>query len=157
MKKTTWLSALSLLALVSGACGNNVDDPSEEAELCEHMTEGPQTAVTATADGTGAAVNTDHHRYDVTLTSGARSVSFAASEAEDFRFALNKNLPLTLTDSNGVAIGVEETKTSGISCDAVKVIYTAALPVGTSTLTLGGTDTSVSVVVEQAAHSHDHE
>jgi zinc transport system ATP-binding protein len=133
MKKTTLFGALTLLTLVAGACGG--EQPGEEIEYCEHMVEGPAVTVNAVADGEGATVAADHKRYDVTLTSVARSVSLAADEAEDFSIALDKNIPLTHTDSSGNAIAIEETKTSDTGCSEVAVVYTAELPVGTATLT----------------------
>lgn len=159
MKKLLAACLLST-ALLVGCSG---EEESADTEGCEHLQNGPAATVTASATATGApAVNNDHKRYDVTLVdvSGQKggSVTFAASEAADYVFFLGANVGFSVANANGQAVAIEESATSSSECTEVKGRHVVPLSVGTYTLTFGPTSaTSVSVVVEEAAHEEGHE
>lgn len=136
-------------------------EPSLDEEGCEHLAEGPATAVTAVAEGEGPLVRDDHRRYDVGLVAVAGgsggTVRFAADEASDFLIFLGSNVPLVITDSTGAEVEVEETVTGSDTCTEVAVRHLVPLSVGTYRLTFGpSTASSVSVVLEPHAHEHAH-
>lgn len=158
MKKLLSVCLLSGAVLVG--CGGTPEDA--DAEGCEHLQKGPGVALTATASASGApAVSDDHKRYDISLPAGTGgntgSVTFAASEATDYTFFLNADVALKLTSSNGQTVAFESSAKSSTSCTDIKGRYVAPLQVGTYTLTLGpSTPSSVSLVIEEAAHDHAH-
>ncbi|WP_426751271.1 hypothetical protein [Myxococcus sp. Y35] len=165
MKKKLLAAFLLSSALVSAGCGDDASDEEHgvDAEACEHLQEGPASAVTATL-GTDAppAIRADHRRYDVTLADGPDgkqgSVSFAASEATDFIFYTNADVPFSITDASGASVDIEESTSSSEDCADIKGRHVVPLTVGTFILTFGPTTAStISVLVEEAAHDHDHD
>jgi FAD/FMN-containing dehydrogenase len=160
--KTQLSSALLASLLALSACAPAVEE-GPDVEGCEHLQEGPATAVTASASATSApAVSNDHKRYDVALgdVAGGRggSVSFAVSEAGDYVLFLGRDVPVRVSAPGGATVEAEERLTSSPVCTEVKVRATYALGVGTHTLTFGPTsEASVSLVLEEAAHAHGEE
>jgi len=160
MKKLLAACLLSTSLLV-GCSGE--EEESADTEGCAHLQNGPAATVTATATASGApAVSNDHKRYDITLVdvSGQKggSVTFAASEATDYVFFLNADVAFSVANSSGQPVAIEESATSSSECGDIKGRHVVPLSVGTYTLTFGPTSaTSVSVVIEEAAHEHDHE
>jgi len=150
------LSACLLSSALLVGCGGSTEDA--DGEGCEHLQRGPGVAVTASASaGSAPAVSNDHKRYDITLPSGsAGAVSFAASEATDYVFFLNADVPLTVTSASGQAVAFESSAKSSESCTDIKGRYVAPLAVGTYTLTLGPAAGTVSLVIEESAHDHAH-
>ena len=153
------LCLAAALALSLTACSDDEEGAaSADVEACEHLQDGPSTAVTATAAATGApAVGNDHRRYDVTLAdvTGGKggAVSFAVSEATDYVLFLDTAVPVAVTQGSA-AVLAEETATSSPECGEVKARQVFALGVGTYTLTFGPTAaTRVGLVLEEAAHS----
>ncbi|HVG57065.1 MAG TPA: hypothetical protein VNA24_00820 [Hyalangium sp.] len=159
MKLKLFSAVLLSAALVMG-CGN--DEETADTEGCEHLQSGPATAVTATANTTGApAVSNDHRRYDITLTdvTGGKggSVSFASAEAVDYVLFTSADVPVTVKDSSGMTVAPEESVKSSSTCTEVKGRHTIPLAVGTYTLTFGPTTaTTVSLVIEEGSHDHEH-
>jgi hypothetical protein len=168
MKKTFGL--LAVLTLSLAACGGDDDGGDEEdmggeesidVEGCEHLIEGPEVAVTATAETDGApAVGDDHMRYDVTLVEvdggNGGSVAFDADEASDFIFFLSADVDMTITDSEGAEVAIEESASSSPECEEIRGRHVAELEVGTNYLTFGPTDEAeLSVVIEHADHEHE--
>lgn len=159
MKKFLAACLLST-ALLVGCSG---EEESADAEGCEHLQNGPGAAVTATPSASGApAVSNDHKRYDIALVdvSGQKggSVTFAASEATDYVFFLGADVPFSVANANGQAVAIEESAKSSSECTDIKGRHVVPLAVGTYTLSFGPTSaTSVSVVVEEAAHEDGHE
>ena len=156
MKKLLSVCLLSS-ALLAG-CG----EPDEaDVEGCEHLQEGPSAAVSASASG-APAVSNDHKRYDITLPAGSGgnvgSVSFAAPEATDYVFFLGSNVTLKVTNASGQTVSFEESATSSAQCTNIKGRYVAPLEVGTYTLTFGPSTSvnSVSLVIEESGHEHEH-
>lgn len=152
--KTKLLIAAVAGSLLFTACGAGEPDP--DAEFCEHLQEGPASAVTA-ATMSPPAIAADHTRYDVTLTdvTGGKGgqVTFAADEATDFIFAFNKDVPVAFKKSDGTAITPEETVKTSTGCTDIAAKYTVPLEVGTVTLDFGPTtETQVGIVVEEGAH-----
>lgn len=160
MKKLLATCLLST-ALLVGCSGD--EEESADVEGCEHLQNGPATAITATPGAAGAPeVSNDHKRYDVTLVdvSGQKggSIAFAASEAADYVFFLNTDVPFAVASAGGQAVAIEESAKSSTECTDIKGRYIVPLEVGTYTLSFGPTSaTSVSVVVEEAAHEDGHE
>jgi hypothetical protein len=160
MKKLFAIGLLST-ALLVGCAG---EEETADVEACEHLKEGPQTAVTATAATTGApAVSNDHRRYDITLAdvTGGKggSVSFASAEAAEYVFFLGADVPFKVTSSGGQTVAIEASATSSSECGEVKGRHIVPLGVGTYTLSFGPTSaTSVSLVIEEEAHEdHSHD
>ncbi|MCI0572577.1 MAG: hypothetical protein L0Y66_17630 [Myxococcaceae bacterium] len=152
-----------LLSVVSLSACAPAEEESVDIEGCEHLQEGPATSVAATTAATGApAVRDDHRRYDVALAdvTGGRggSVSFAVAEAGDYVIFLGADVPLAVTDPAGAAVEAEEHAKSSTVCTDIKSRSVFPLAqVGTYTLTFGPTTAAtVSVVIEHAAHAHDH-
>lgn len=131
--------------------------PHADAEICEHLKDGPASPVTAVASGEGPAVAADHRRYDVTLApvSGGNggTVHFRPAAARDFVIALGADIPLVVTDSAGATIAPERTATSSTACTEIRRRSVFPLAVGTYRLTFGPTpETRVAVVVEAGGH-----
>lgn len=158
--KMKFFSAVLLSTTLLIGCGD--DDESGEAEACEHLKEGPASSINASATTSGApAVSNDHKRYDITFTdvTGGKggTVSFAASEQAEYTLFLNASVPVEVKDANGQKIEPEVSGNGSSECDELKVRHTFPLKVGTHTFTFGPTtSTSVSLVLEEAAHE-DHE
>lgn len=162
MKKKLLAALLMSTALLVTACGDDEETENPDVEGCEHLQEGPSTAITATTGPTGApAVGADHRRYDITLGSGVAghtgSVSFAAAEATDYIIFTSVDVPLVITNSSGEEVEIEESTKSSESCTEIKGRHVVPLTVGTFTLNFGPTSaSSVSIVIEEASHE-DHE
>jgi len=160
MKKLLATCLLST-ALLVGCSGD--EEESADVEGCEHLQNGPSTPVTATPTLAGIpAVSNDHRRYDVTLVDvGSQkggSVTFAASEATDYVFFLSEDMQLLVEDSSGEYVDPEEFATGSSECSEVERRYVFPLSVGTYRLSFGPSSAaSVSIVIEEAAHEHDHE
>jgi hypothetical protein len=156
------LSACLLSSALLIACG---DTNEADVEGCEHLKEGPNAAVTATAPTNNApavSVSNDHKRYDITLPAGTNgnvgSVSFAVSEASDYVLFLGSDVPVVVNGPNGQAVAFEESAKSSEECTEVKGRYVVPLPVGTSIITFGPTSqASVSLVIEETSHDEEHE
>lgn len=156
MKSLKHLMVGTLVSLAL-ACGGVEPGPSPDAELCEHLQEGPATAVTAAASN-GPAVSNDHRRYDVTLAaSGGQyggQVSFAVASQGEFMFALNKDVPVAFANAGGGTVAPELVEKSSTECTDIKAKYLVPLDVGTYTLTFGPTaETTVGMVIEETAHA----
>ncbi len=154
--KTPFLSLCSLAVLLI-ACGGKTNPVDEEG--CEHLQGGPSVTLTAVAvadGGTPPPVTNDHRRYDVTLpprpdgTFGG-VVQFAVSEALDYTFFLNADVPLSLAGPAG-EVAFDSTAQSSEVCAEVKSRKQAKLAIGTHRLTFGPTPTKVvQLVIEEAA------
>ncbi len=150
------LSSVSFLLL---ACGQPV--PTADDEACEHLAEGPGTAVTAVAGGEGPLIADDHRRYDVTLVpvSGGNGgqIRFAADEPGDFLFFTSAEVDFTVSTLTGDAILLEELIPGSEVCDAVGAKWIFHLEVGTYRLELGPTsETLLSFVVEHGGAHEEH-
>jgi hypothetical protein len=161
MKRKLFAAVLLSAGLIFG-CGDDEEEENIDVEGCEHLQEGPSTAVTATAATAGApAVKDDHRRYDVTLVdvTGGKggSVTFAAAAEGDYVLFTSADVQVAIKDANGQAVGIEASAKSSTECTEIKGRHTIPMKVGTHTLTFGPTtQTSVALVIEQAAHA-DHE
>lgn len=150
---------LVLFLTVAAATGCGHEDENPDVEGCEHLKEGPASAVTAAATATGAmAIAADHKRYDVSLVdvTGGKGgvVTFAAAKEEDYIFFLSADVPVKFS-AGGMAIAPESMAKSSPTCAEIKARYVVPLKVGTTQLDLGPTtQTSVGIVVEAAAHEH---
>ncbi len=163
MNKKLLAALLMSTALLATACGDDEEgEENVDVEGCEHLQEGPSTALTATTTGTPPAVRNDHRRYDITLVDGTGgktgSVSFAATEATDYVIYTGADVPLTVRDSSGAEVAIEESTKSSAQCAEIKGRHVVPLTVGTHTLTFGPTSAaSVSIVIEEASHEgHEH-
>jgi hypothetical protein len=158
--KLKLMSAVLLSAALSLGCGG--EEETADTEGCEHLQEGPSSAINASASGTGApAVSNDHRRYDIALTAvtGGKggSVSFAAAEAIDYILFTSADVAVTVKDGSGQTVSAEESVKTSSECTDVKGRHTYPLGVGTYTLTFGPTTAdSVSLVIEEAANDHEH-
>jgi hypothetical protein len=76
--------------------------------------------------------------------------------AHEFVFALSKAVPVTFKGPAGSAVAIEKTETTGSPCTEVAVRHEVPLTLGRHTLTFGPTaETSVGMVIEEVAHSHE--
>jgi hypothetical protein len=145
-----------MIRLAAAACG--ADEPSIDAEACEHFAEGPYTNVTASAarDATTPSVRGDHMAYTTTLPAGAVGyVAFAAAEAADYVVLLDKPVPFQVLDAAGAMVTLEASETSSPECAEIRGKHTFELPVGTAYFALGpNMGMAVNLVVEEAA-GHD--
>ena len=154
-------STLLLSSALLVACGDEEAEETADTEACEHLKEGPASAVTAAATGAGPAVSNDHRRYDIALVdvTGGKggSVSFAAAEGIDYILFTGADVPVTVKNSGGTAVNPEASVKSSTECTEIKGRHTFPLSVGTYTLTFGPTTlTSVQLVIEEAGNDHEH-
>lgn len=161
MNKKLLAALLMSTALLTTACGED-EKENVDVEGCEHLQEGPATAVTATTTGTPPAVGSDHRRYDITLVDGTGgktgSVSFAAAEATDYVIFTGADVAVTVRDSSGAQVAIEESTKSSAECTDIKGRHVVPMTVGTHTLTFGPTTAaSVSIVIEEASHEGHEE
>ncbi|CAM4496980.1 MULTISPECIES: hypothetical protein [Myxococcus] len=165
MTKKLLAAFLLSTALVSAGCGD--DHPEEEgvdAEACEHLQEGPATAVISNmgTNNPPPEIRADHRRYDITLMSGSEGnqgmVAFAASEAADYVIYTNADVPLSVTTSSGEAVEIEESTSSSKGCTDIKGRHVVPLTVGTHYLTFGPTSVATfGVLIEESHGDHGHE
>jgi hypothetical protein len=161
MKMKLFAAVLVSAGLIFG-CGGE-EEENVDVEGCEHLQEGPSTAVTATAATAGApAVKDDHRRYDVTLVdvTGGKggSVTFAAAEEGDYVLFTSADVPVAVTNANGQTVAIEASAKSSPECTEIKGRHTIPMKVGTHTFTFGPTtQTSVSVVIEPEAHGDEED
>ena len=155
-----WLALIGASALAGcGEDDHEHEDP--DVEGCEHLTEGPFQAVTATAATTGApAVADDHKAYTVTLPAGAGGnagyVAFAVPAVNQYLFFTDQAVTATFTTSAGTPL-TAQSSTSSAACTAIKGRHVVALDVGTVNLQLSSpTATTVNLVVEPALVDHEH-
>ena len=164
MTKKLLAAFLLSTALVSAGCGDDhSDEEGVDAEACEHLQEGPATAVMANmaTNNPPPEIRADHRRYDITLADGPDgkqgAVSFAVSEAADYVIYTNADVPLSITTASGEAVEIEESTSSSTGCTDIKGRHVVPLTVGTHLLTFGPTSAAtVSVIVEES-HDHGHE
>ena len=160
MNNNIILAALASMAVL--ACGG--DDGEEfnvDEEGCEHLIEGPSTAVTASMTADEAPdVSAEHNRHDITLpgdgagTHGG-AVSYAAAEAGDHVIFLGQDVPVALEDGDGAAIDIEDSATGSSECGEIRGRHVVELAVGTTFITFGPTaETLVQVVIE---HDDEHD
>ncbi|NMO18434.1 hypothetical protein HPC49_11535 [Pyxidicoccus fallax] len=162
MNKKLLAALLMSTALLATACGD--DDEEEEnvdVEGCEHLQEGPAAPVTATLTDTPPHVDNDHRRWDITLVDGTGgktgSVRFAADEATDYVIYTSADVALSITNASGAEVEIEESTKSSTQCTEIKGRHVVPMTVGTHILTFGPTTaSSVSIVIEEAAHDHEH-
>ncbi len=155
------LSTCLLSSALLIACG---DTNEADVEGCEHLKEGPNATVTATASTSGAPkVSNDHKRYDITLPAGTGgtgnvgSVVFEVSEPSDYVLFLGADVPVAVS-SGGQSVAFEESAKSSEQCTEVKGRYVVPLQVGQNFLTFGPTSQgSVSLVIEETSHDEEHD
>ena len=150
---------LSLVFLIGVAgCGHDDhDDHSANEEACEHMKEGPSTAVTAGADADNATdtehTDWEHKRVDITLVeSGDAFVGFVKYEAEaagDYLFFANDDVTLKVGGEAPEATG------SVSECGEVNGVDTFELAVGEHVVEISSSKASIQLVVEVASGDHD--
>jgi hypothetical protein len=163
MRVNPSLSVALSFALTSAlwGCGGDDHDPHDpDEEACEHLADGPATAVTA-SDTTALApqVSNDHRRYDVTLievTGGNGGfVSFNAAEAADYVVFFDANVPLAVTDSSGGEVEIEDSATSSETCAEIAGRHVIPFTVGTHYLELGPSPLdAVGIVIEELGDDH---
>jgi hypothetical protein len=163
MRKATLLALVMLSLAACGGDDSTEEEESIDVEGCEHLIEGPEVPVTATATSDGApSVADDHMRYDVTLVEvdggNGGAVAFDADEATDFVFFLSADVDMAITDSGDQEVAIEESATSSPECEEIRGRHVAELTVGTHYLSFGPTpEEQVSVVIEHADHGHEEE
>jgi hypothetical protein len=122
---------------------------------------GPPVALTAATSASASAPSIDdnHMRYDVTLADTATGkggfVSFAAAAAGDYILFTNAAVQLAVTDASLAPVTAESSAASITECTTVKGRHLYELKVGTYIVGISGASaSSVSFVVEAAAHEH---
>jgi hypothetical protein len=148
MKTAVALNLLAVLALAG--CDEHGEGPDEEA--CEHLQQGPSTAITASIDSP-PPVNEPHHRYDVTLPAAngqfEGAVQYAVARAADYYVYFTRDLALQVADVGGNAVTISEKVASVPECTDVRARYRVPMQVGTYTFRLGPTpEDRVSLTIE---------
>jgi hypothetical protein len=154
---TRYIVANAIIFSLAVGCS---DEPHEnpDAEGCEHLREGPAVALTAAAAaGSAPAIMADHQRYDVALvavTGGMGGfVNYGAPEATDYLFFLDADVPVQFQDATSASVTPEDSAAGSTACADIKGRHLVPLEVGTYTIQIGPTtNTSVGIVVEEAAH-----
>lgn len=135
------------------------EDP--DVEGCEHLGEGGQfkavTAASLEATESVPTVNESHTRYDISLVASdsqrVGKVLFNSSEATDYLFFLNQDVPFQVKNAEGQTVEIEASATGSAKCDIVKGRHVVELGVGGYYLHFGPSGlASVSLVVEEAEH-----
>ncbi|OJH41265.1 hypothetical protein [Cystobacter ferrugineus] len=146
-------------------------DPAETEEViehsCIHAESGPFQAVTAAALGTVpfVDVNLPHTAYNVTLPGSygqyGGSVIFTAEESTEYAFLLSRYQGLRIFDGT-TEVGLEcRSYISASACGALKSIAIAPLEAGKDYRlefrAFRSSDAQFTLLVEEAAHAHEHE
>ncbi|WNG21401.1 hypothetical protein [Cystobacter fuscus] len=146
-------------------------DPAETEEViehsCIHAESGPFQAVTAAALGTVpfVDVNLPHTAYNVTLPGSCNqyggSVIFTAEESTEYAFLLSRYQGLRIFDGT-TEVGLEcRSYISASACGALKSIAIAPLEAGKDYRlefrASRASDAQFTLLVEEAAHEHEHE
>lgn len=136
--------------------------PAETADTegCEHLANGPASAVTATPeDARPPMLDNDHKRYDITLAPGAATVHFQSDEAADYVLFLNQDIPVKVKElATGKDVAIETSAKSSTVCDTVKGRHGVELGVGVYAITFGPTpETRIGLVIEEGAGHGDDE
>ncbi len=138
--------------------------PAADLEACEHLNEGPASAVTATLALQDAPdVSEGHKRYDIGLVAENEQytghVLYNSKEEADYVLFFNRDVTLEVKDAENIVVDIENSASSSVACGTVKARYVVPLGVGLYSLKLGPTAAStVSLVIEEAAHDdHGHD
>lgn len=159
-------SVLILFALtffIMACDDHDHDEETPAADACEHMAEGPSSAVSAIEDmaGTTPTVGAEHMRSDVTLVGEPGSLGGYASlvidESSEFGVYLDRDVPVSLWDGTGTEVEKEASSTDISECTDVQVGHTFDLEVGTYLVSFGPTAESEVrlVVVHHGEHVHE--
>jgi hypothetical protein len=149
--------ATALLCLLA-ACDEHTTEPDLAVEACEHLKETPSMI---NGSATPPAEVMTHKRFEVSLLDagiGGKTgvVRFALPKAGHLLLFLTADIPVKVTNPNGGELTPAEIKKTG-PCTELKAWYEYEAAVGTHTVALGGTTTSVSsvgLVVETEEHAH---
>ena len=142
------------------AAGGEAAAENVEAEGCEHLAEGPATALTAAAPGSAEvpAVSDDHTRYDITVATAdgvtAGVVEFASDAAGEHSLFFNTEVGLEVTGPDGAVVPVDHAHTSSTLCAEIKYWAIYDLDVGTYRLRLSPAQPGVVGLVIEAGHGH---
>ena len=173
MKKYLSLLLVFSLSIFSLACGDDHDhdhddhdhdhdahsEESIEAEACEHMAEGPATAVTAgatEAEATDTSVDDwEHKRVDITLNDNGDGtfsgyVTYEAAEAAEYVFFTSGELTLQIDGAT------EESSAAVDECTDVLNGLTFDLEVGERIVFISASTETVSIVAEEGGDHEDH-
>ena len=128
-------------------------------EACEHTNEGPFLDVDGAADTANAPSLAFPHtatRIAIADADATHYVRFDASEAGEYIIFVSADVPVEILDNDGNVIEIEAT--SGVDeCAEVVAQHTVDLTVGSVLVGFGPTsETTLSVVVEEAGGEHDH-
>jgi hypothetical protein len=166
------------MLLVLVACGKSEEtgppeEPSVDAEACEHYRAGPFVAATATLERAAAPdVSAEHAVHRIALSElgaggsgggaagqGARGgwVKLAADAVGDRILFFDAAVPVTVEDATGAAVGIEAS-CNGAACSAdcpvVRARHVVPFAVGTYFLELGPTSTTEVGFAHEEAGGH---
>ena len=161
-------SCLFLLLLCATACGDSTepdanahdagDEETPSSDACEHMIGGPQQSLTAAAESdTAPSFGETHNRYDITMPDDVGFVAIEVAEETEMHFFFDTNVGLTLTDSAGTELAVEEEIDAVADCEEVVAGHVFDLAVGTFNLRIESTEQTVSLVPVSSDHEHEDE
>lgn len=164
MKAVTLLCICTIALFMTIGCSDSATDVDHHHHLvehaCEHMTNGPATAVTAVVNGTGPDISAVHTRFDITLTDtlGGKKggyVLFTPAEHGEWAIFLDKDIPLTVVGHDGSVVTAEDDDLHLEKCAAIVAGAAYDLHEETYTLVLGPTtEETVSLVMEEGDHEH---
>jgi hypothetical protein len=151
------ICALALFGLLA-ACDEHTTEPDHAVEACEHL---KQTPTMVSGSSSPAAEITTHKRFEVTLLDSGiggktGTVRFQVAKAGHLLLFLTADVPVKLVNPNGGDLTAAEIKKTG-PCTELKAWYEYEAAVGSHTITLGGSTTtvnSVGLVVETEEHAH---
>lgn len=129
---------------------NLIDELEEHA--CLHVQNGPDRAISASAQIQGAPdASRSHTRFNISLPNNQNYVAFTPPTSGDYIFLLNQNLPVKITNSSGGEISLMSGSSATCPSAVKKVI--AELNNGTYYLQFSGGSGAVNLVVERAEHN----
>lgn len=159
MKNVSLFLTFTFTMVMAAACG-----PAEEEghnvneEVCEHMGEGPEVALTAsetTADAPDASA--EHTRHDITIgESGAGFVSYASDEEGEVVVALSDGAYDITFTQDGTEITPEVEDVAEFACTIGKAFH-VPLAIGAVDIEITGAAGEVSMVIEHLEEEGEHE
>ncbi|MBT9559293.1 MAG: hypothetical protein IV100_24880 [Myxococcales bacterium] len=147
---------------VADATANAVDAAVDEpaliaADLCEHATEGPFKALTASVDAASAPEAYFSHTFLTVTGSGSpgrQYIKLSVSDAGEHVIGAAGVGGLTLTDATGTAITIDD-ETAVTACDGIETAYHVSLGIGTVTLSFDLTGAEAGLVILTGEHEDD--
>ncbi len=160
MNRLTRTALVAAALALAPACDDDHDhdhgEHSLEEEACEHLADGPATAVTAAATPSGDLpdVNVPHTRVDIAipvLGHGSHQGYVALESAAEghYHLFLGQDVPLKVLDASDAEVPFAATEQGSEACDDVAVHHEVHLGVGRYILAIEQTpEATLQLIVE---------